>query len=298
MDGQASSGGNGESLVQELLRYVRFSEEDARLLRVLRPLAAPHFERIATAFYDRIREHDGAHEVFTGEPQIKRLQGSMVRWMDRLCAGPHDEAYFKKTREIGRIHVQIGLPQRYMFTAMALIRVALLRVVDEAMGDEARACREALDRALDIELAVMLESYRDHSIARAQQRERLERAEVDLALRRTEHRYVSAVELARVLIVGLDREGRIRLFNREAERVTAHEPRPGSTLEHHETHEAILHLIDRLPHNQQEVIRLKFQNGFSYKEISRITSLSIGNVGFLIHTAIHTLRREWAAQPK
>ncbi|MDI1447580.1 protoglobin domain-containing protein [Polyangium sp. 6x1] len=209
-----------ESLVKELLRYVRFGEDDARLLRALRPRAAPHFERIATAFYDRIREHDDAHDVFTGEAQIKRLQGSMVRWMDRLCEGPHDEAYFKKTLEIGRIHVQIGLPQRYMFTAMALIRVALLRVVDDTMGADASACREALDRILDIELAVMLESYRDHFVARTQRRERLERAEVDLALRRTEHRYVSAVELARVLVVGLDREARIRLFNREAERVT------------------------------------------------------------------------------
>jgi len=56
--------------------------------------------------------------------------------------------------------------------------------------------------------------------------------------------------------------------------------------------------IDRLTPHQQEVIRLKFQNGFSYREISRITSLSSGNVGFLIHTAITTLRREWAAEAK
>jgi len=44
------------------------------------------------------------------------------------------------------------------------------------------------------------------------------------------------------------------------------------------------------------VIRLKFQNGFSYKEISRITELSASNVGFLIHTAVQRLRREWVAQ--
>jgi RNA polymerase sigma-70 factor (ECF subfamily) len=55
-------------------------------------------------------------------------------------------------------------------------------------------------------------------------------------------------------------------------------------------------LIDRLPPNQQEVVRLKFQNGFSYKEISRITELSVGNVGFLIHTAVARLRTEFAAQ--
>jgi len=221
MDGKGSTlPGAKESLVEELLRYVRFNEEDARLLRAFRPLAAPHFERIATAFYDRIREHDGAHDVFTGEDQIARLRRSMVRWMDRLCAGPHDEAYFAETAKIGKIHVQIGLPQRYMFSAMALIRIELERVADEAMGENARACREAVSRALDVELAVMLESYRDHFFARLTQRERLERAEVDDALRRTEHRYVNAVELARVMIIGVDRDALVRLFNREAERVT------------------------------------------------------------------------------
>ena len=58
----------------------------------------------------------------------------------------------------------------------------------------------------------------------------------------------------------------------------------------------MLQLIDRLPPNQQEVVRLKFQNGFSYKEISRITTLSVTNVGFLIHTAVARLRAEFAAQ--
>ena len=38
------------------------------------------------------------------------------------------------------------------------------------------------------------------------------------------------------------------------------------------------------------MIRLKFQAGFSYKEISRITGLSMGNVGFIIHTAVKSLR--------
>lgn len=95
------------------------------------------------------------------------------------------------------------------------------------------------------------------------------------------------------------KEGRLSHFEPgQLERVRTHDPRPGARLEAEETQTAILKLIDRLPRNQQEVIRLKFQNGFSYKEISRITSLSIGNVGFLIHTAIHSLRREWAAAPK
>jgi len=95
----------------------------------------------------------------------------------------------------------------------------------------------------------------------------------------------------------LRKEGRMKRFaGGEAERVTAAEPRPGRALEQAETHAAVLRLIEHLPPNQQEVVRLKFQNGFSYKEIARITELSVGNVGFLIHTAVARLRTEFAAQ--
>ena len=85
---------------------------------------------------------------------------------------------------------------------------------------------------------------------------------------------------------------------------TPHEPaRVDATLalidtaiEAAETQASLLELIGHLPPNQQEVVRLKFQNGFSYKEISRITALSVTNVGFLIHTAVARLRTEFAAQ--
>ena len=95
----------------------------------------------------------------------------------------------------------------------------------------------------------------------------------------------------------LRKEGRMRAFAEgEVERVTTAEPRPGRALEQAETHAALLRLIDRLPPNQQEVVRLKFQNGFSYKEIARITEHSVTNVGFLIHTAVTRLRADFAAQ--
>lgn len=93
------------------------------------------------------------------------------------------------------------------------------------------------------------------------------------------------------------KEARMKRFEAgQAERVLSAEPRPGLALEETETQAAILKLLDRLPPNQEEVVRLRFQNGFSYKEIARITDLSVGNVGFLIHTAVSRLRAEFAAQ--
>ena len=53
-------------------------------------------------------------------------------------------------------------------------------------------------------------------------------------------------------------------------------------------------IIGSLPESQQEVVRLKFQDGFSYKEISSITGHSVSYVGVLIHEAMTRLRRELA----
>lgn len=63
-------------------------------------------------------------------------------------------------------------------------------------------------------------------------------------------------------------------------------------LEKEELHERLESYLQRLTPNQREVVILKFQQGLSYEEISRVTGLSTGNVGFLLHHAIKRLR-EW-----
>ncbi|MGE4489910.1 MAG: RNA polymerase sigma factor [Kiritimatiellales bacterium] len=53
-------------------------------------------------------------------------------------------------------------------------------------------------------------------------------------------------------------------------------------------------LLSSLPEKQQEVIRLKFQQHLSYREIAHCTRLSESNVGWLLHTGIKTLREQMA----
>ena len=68
------------------------------------------------------------------------------------------------------------------------------------------------------------------------------------------------------------------------------------SLERQESTTKALRYLSRLPENQQEVIRLKFQHGLSYKQISSVTRLSVTNVGFLIHTGLKTLRHRMGAE--
>ena len=75
------------------------------------------------------------------------------------------------------------------------------------------------------------------------------------------------------------------------------EPSPAAMAQKRQTMSQVLGHLEQLPHKQQEVVRLKFQQGLSYREIARVTEQSVTNVGYLIHTAIRTLRELMGAEP-
>ena len=69
-----------------------------------------------------------------------------------------------------------------------------------------------------------------------------------------------------------------------------HRPDPSQSTDTSEMCDRAWQLMERLSSNQREVIRLKFVDDCSYKDIARITGLSIGNVGFLMHVGLRKLR--------
>ena len=75
---------------------------------------------------------------------------------------------------------------------------------------------------------------------------------------------------------------------------------PVEALQRQENLSTVLGIIQSLPSKQQEVIRLKFQGGLSYKEISKITSLSVSHVGVILHESVVAIRKRMtltASQP-
>jgi two-component system, NtrC family, sensor histidine kinase HydH len=157
--------------------YVGFDDQASAALREAHPIVAPHFGPIIDDFYATIEAHPDARAAITGgSAQIQRLKKSLLTWIDELFRGPHDEPYFERRARIGRVHVRISLPQMYMFTAMDRIRVRSLHVLRDAPGVEPdRSARmiTALHQILDIELAIMLETYREDLLAKNRTAERL-----------------------------------------------------------------------------------------------------------------------------
>jgi len=151
------------NLLSALKDYVGFDAEGARRLQAMGPHIRPHHRRIVDRFYEAILTDPGARAVVKSEAQVERLRGSLTRWLEELFDGSYDEAYFEKRSKIGRAHVRVGLEQRYMLAGMNVVRVGLHNALSEASDDALGAFEDhrAIDQICDIELAIMLETYRE-----------------------------------------------------------------------------------------------------------------------------------------
>ena len=83
----------------------------------------------------------------------------------------------------------------------------------------------------------------------------------------------------------LRREKRmVGLEDEKISRLEGTEATPDGVADWDERIAQVMNALDRLSDNQREVIRLKFQQELSYKEISAATGLAVGNVGSVSYT--------------
>ncbi|HTR50373.1 MAG TPA: protoglobin domain-containing protein [Kofleriaceae bacterium] len=164
--------GNRSSVLPAILDYVELDDGDRARLAALHETLAPHFHGIAERFYARANAAPETAALLTGTPPIERLIVTLVDWMSSGLLGPYDEQFYDKRSRIGRKHVEIGLPQHYMFTAMNGLRNEYEELIFQSYETaEARAAARAVNKLLDVELALMLRHYQLDSEARLVERE-------------------------------------------------------------------------------------------------------------------------------
>jgi len=164
-------------LYQELRVYVGWSEADVDRLQSLKPLLEPAFDEIIEDFYDEVARHPKTFRVITGgDEQISRLKQTLRRWLNDLFSGPYDEKFVMRRFRVGQRHVEIQLDQFYTNVAMSRIRGQLLQALSQHEPEsrqEREAATQALNRILDLDMAIIDCAYHREFAAREQQQERL-----------------------------------------------------------------------------------------------------------------------------
>lgn len=165
------------TFLEDAKRYIGFTEADSEALKALFPHLKPYIPEVINHFYECVQAEPGALAVIQGgESQVERLKCTLREWLASGMIGPHGEAFYERRARIGRMHVHIGLPQVYMITATNVMRRDLRHLIQKIYADDfptRRAAGDAMDRLLDLELAIMLHTYREDSEQRLSRQTRL-----------------------------------------------------------------------------------------------------------------------------
>ena len=210
---------------------VRFGDEDAGWLASFSSpcgAALPAHRRRVLRAHPRARGR--ARRLHRrGADRAAASDRSCAGWT-RVCSGPYDEAYFEETAQ-DRPHARPGRPAAalHVHGDGADPRRARAHRRGDAGRRAPRGRARRSRRALDLELAIMLETLPRRP--RRAQSQRVERARArrrsTARCARTEHRYATPSSSRASSSSGSTPSGTVRLFNREAERVTGLRPRRG-----------------------------------------------------------------------
>lgn len=145
----------------ELIEYIGFGSADIERLRELGPLLKPHMASVVDTFHEAVEANGQTRSILEGQEHLDGLRRSLTHWLSSLFVGPYDAQYFEGRRRIGRMHVAVGMQPHFLFGAMNVMRSQLTALVLAEELDDTAATLSSVNKILDIELTVMLQTYWD-----------------------------------------------------------------------------------------------------------------------------------------
>ncbi len=152
--------------MQDIKGHYFFTDEDAELLRQLRPLAEANKERMVEEFYDYLLGIPETAEFLKDDSLLQRLRKTHQEWFLALFTGSYDNLYYHTLQRIGQTHVRIGLKAHFVNAAMNVIRHFIIELLQENFPNiqERRKFRNAAEKIVDINLDIMSASYQEEEL--------------------------------------------------------------------------------------------------------------------------------------
>ncbi len=155
-------------LIEQISRMSGLSETDQRLLADMKPALEKHAPAIIELFYQNLEQFERTREILHAQPgRIQALKGHLLKWLVGLAAGQYNADYYEHRYRIGYRHVEVGLEPCFVIAAMAFCRsvaVSMLIEAEYAHDPEKEDRRKALNKIMDIDLNIMLQSYDERRI--------------------------------------------------------------------------------------------------------------------------------------
>lgn len=155
---------SGHFNIAEIRKFGGLTDQDAALLAEMKGMLEKHAPALVTAFYSNLDQHDHLKGLLDAKPGRRENLATHLRaWLLSLATGEYGEAYQERRYKIGVRHVEVGLDPRWVIGAMSFCRGQVEPMIEAEYGGAADKVARflALDKVMDLDLNIMLQSYDD-----------------------------------------------------------------------------------------------------------------------------------------
>lgn len=147
----------------DIAHYYSFYQQDEENLLKLKYIAKNYSDRFVNEFYDYLNIFKDKDKYLSTDKIKENHRNYLKNWFLALFEGKYDNAYLNKLYDIGKTHMQIGLPTYYVNVAMNFIRVFCERMVIENFHENNTQIKllESVNKILDINLDIITQSYKE-----------------------------------------------------------------------------------------------------------------------------------------
>jgi signal transduction histidine kinase len=164
---------------QDYQSYVGWVAADEDHVRAAASVLQPHLAPLIDDFYAEIARHAETRKVIEGgQTTLERLKATLLQWLQELLAGPYDREYVARRWQVGKRHIEVGLAQVSVSTAVARLRAGLVETLSRYWPGEREGLVPAilsLNKLLDLDLTIIENAYQTEYLAQVRQNEQLAR---------------------------------------------------------------------------------------------------------------------------
>jgi len=152
--------------IEGLKVHYNWTQEDEEHLRRIAWIGEKYKEEFVEEFYRYLENFPDAGKYLSSKEVRDRHKEKIKRWFVSLFTSKYDAQYLKGLYSLGEDHLKIGLPLHYVQALISFVRGYLMNIVNREMGVSAEANRILLsvNKALDINLDVMINSFREEEL--------------------------------------------------------------------------------------------------------------------------------------
>lgn len=150
--------------IAQMRRFGGLNDAEAALLATMKPTLEKHGADLVKAFYANLDQYEHLRQLLNAKPGRREMLGKHLHaWLLSLTTGQYDNGYLERRYVIGKRHVEVGLDPRWVIGAMSFCRGQVMPMIEAEYGDapDKMARFLALDKIMDLDLNIMLQSYDD-----------------------------------------------------------------------------------------------------------------------------------------